>query len=85
MAAATVASTRTTVFGDRRVVLARLTDPADTNTWITGLQSIENVQLTFAEAAVAADSIAVASISGGTITFSQAGTARNVDALVVGV
>jgi hypothetical protein len=86
MAAAAVVSQQLNVVGNRRVVSALLTAPADTNTWDTGLVSIDNVQITAASAStVAADSIAVDSISGGVVTFQVAGTARDCYVQAVGI
>ena len=86
MAAATVASTSTHVFGDKRVVLAKLTAPADADTWNTGLLEVENVQVTIVGGTIAAgDHAGVTSVSGGTITFEIVGTARDIFVLAVGI
>lgn len=79
MAAATILDSRLpAVVGDRKVATALLDDVADTNTWDSGLSVIENVQCTARDAsAVAADTISVASVSGGVVTFQVAGTARD--------
>lgn len=85
LASGTVATT--TVFGDQAIHVAQLAAVSDTNTYDTGLSKIIDggVQITFAsDAAVAADSIAVASISGGVITFQVAGTARISNLLAIG-
>lgn len=87
MAAAAVLASRTSVVGDRKCVVARLDDVADTNTWDSGLIAIDDGDISLAfhdSSAVAADSIAVASVSGGVVTFQAAGTARDVDIRVRG-
>lgn len=87
MAAAAVLATRTSVVGDRKRVQARLDDVADTNTWDSGLIAIDDgsISVSFQDAsAVAADSIAIASVSGGIVTFQAAGTARDVNIQVTG-
>jgi hypothetical protein len=86
VAAATVASGYPirTVIGNKRVVIAKLTDPADTNTYDTGLYNIDGVWVSFNDAdAVAADGTAY-TFSGGTITFEIVGTARDVMVLAIG-
>lgn len=78
MAAATVLDSRNEVIGARRKSTATLDDVADTNTWDTGLITVENVQCTARDSsAVAADTCSVASVSGGIVTFQVAGTARD--------
>lgn len=86
MAAATIAAGPTTAsLGTKRVVMATLTAPADTNTWDTGLESIDGVLLSFNSAStVAADSYGWTK-SGGTITFELAGTARDIFVIAIGV
>lgn len=84
MAAATVASTDRTVVGNKRLVWAILTAPADTNTWDTGLSTIDAVTIAFNSAStVAADSYGYTK-SGGTITFELAGTARDICVTALG-
>lgn len=86
MAAATIIDSRLpAVQGDRKVSRATLDDVADTNTWDTGLLVVEGVQCTARDAsAVAADTISVASVSGGVVTFQVAGTARDAYVQAVG-
>lgn len=84
MAALTADSKKESVFGDTRVVVADLPAVSDADTFDTGLK----VDVAFALVvpkgpdAVAADSISVASISGDTLTFQVAGTARPATVLV---
>lgn len=96
MAAVTVAESKRTIFGNLRVVMAKLTAPADGDTWNTGLSKIYSVQTTLSGAtqatsfattpAVSApDNVGVNSISGGTITFEVSGTARDVYVVVHGI
>lgn len=86
MAAATVAvGPIFSVFGNKRVELVTLTDPADTNTYTAQTMStIEFVFCTFRDAStVAADSYAV-ELSGNVATLQLAGTARDVNLLLIG-
>lgn len=83
MAAVTVASSQTGRSGRSRQIRAILTAPANADTWITGLASVENVQITMV-AAAAADQASITSIVGGTITFTVAGTARDLHVVVRG-
>lgn len=71
--------------GNRRVITARLTAPANNDTWATGLSVIDHVQIERIGTIAAADSVGVASISGGTITFGVAGTARDLLVSVQGI
>lgn len=84
-AAAAVAGTQhSDVFGSRRVVSVRVAVPADAETFtFNGLpEGIAWATVTHeSDAAVAADAISIASISGNTVTFQVVGTAR--DARVV--
>lgn len=78
MAVVTVSDVRTAVVGDRKVVSASIAAISDGTTWDTGLISVDpgGVLVTPHDAStVAADSIAV-TVSGGTVTFETAGTAR---------
>lgn len=86
MAAVTIASGPTlNVTGSRRRVSAKLTAPADGDTWNTGLVSIDDVQITKIGATQsAADDASVNSISGGTITFEITGTARDLFVVACG-
>lgn len=87
MAAVTVATGYPvrTVQGNKRVVIAKLTAPADGDTWVTGLTTIEDVQITYDGATIAAaDAVGVNTLSGGTITFEVVGTARDLRVQVTG-
>ncbi len=76
MAEATIAKVKRNVTGNQRSHSYRLTAPANTNTLTTGLVEIDSVQCTFATAGAAADSVS-AVVSGGVITFTVIGTARD--------
>lgn len=86
MAAATIADgPDNVVFGNKRVVFAKITTPADGSTFDSGLAAIENVQITYVSGTIAAaDAVGINSISGGIITFETVGTARDVFVQVVG-
>lgn len=85
MAAVTVASSTQEVWGRHRIILAKLTAPADGDTWNTALKSIDLVQITpTGTTLAAADAFGVNSISGGTITFEIVGTARDLYVSVFG-
>lgn len=80
-------SKRVENWGQVFVVIAPLDAVSDTNTFDTGLDSIIDggVFVCHESAdAVAADSIAVASISGGEVTFQVAGTARTANLMAFG-
>lgn len=79
MAAVTIASgPRWNTYGAKRAVSARLTAPADGDTWATGLTAVEDVRITpIGTTLAAADAFGVNSISGGTVTFEIVGTARD--------
>lgn len=85
MAAATVTSQFTTQLGHRRCVFARLTAPANTDTWVTGLASIDHVNIGFPAGNLAAADAVSYAVSGGTITFTVVGTARNLSVQVIGL
>lgn len=87
MAAVTIASGPTlNIQGNRRVVTAKLTAPADADTWVTGLYNIDVVQCTMTGSTIAAgDYAGVTSVSGGTVTFEIVGTARDVYVTVTGI
>lgn len=87
MAAVTIASgPNLNVTGNKRRVSAKLTAPADGDTWNTGLSAIDDVLITPIGATIAAaDAFGVNSISGGTITFEIVGTARDVFVVATGV
>lgn len=75
---------RQTVFGDMRAVLATLPAAADADTWKPGIKRIKQVMVSYNDPdAAAADSVA-ATHSGDTVTFEVAGTARDVNVLVLG-
>jgi hypothetical protein len=79
-------SSHRSLAGQRRHVHARLPAVSDADTWNTGLTRVEHVTLTAdSDATVAADSIAVASVAAGVVTFQVAGTARAVYAHAVGI
>lgn len=84
MAAATVASSRRTVFGDRHIVEAKLTTPADTNTYDTGLYNIDSAFITGVGTSSSVAQVTIASISAGTITLSVTGTAIDCFVLAIG-
>ena len=87
MAAVTVAKDHRNVKGRQRSISARLTAPANGDTWITGLNDIDGVQLTFATAAAAADSVSAVvgtGVNAGKITFTVIGTARDLWVEVLG-
>lgn len=65
--------------------VAELPAVSDGDTFVSELPNVEYAIPSFIDdAAVAADSIAIASISGATVTFQVAGTARKATVLVVG-
>jgi len=77
MAAVTIAEGPSfNVAGIKRHVTAKLTAPANGDTWNTGLSGITSVLCQQIGAAAAADAVGV-SVSGGTITFNVVGTARD--------
>lgn len=87
MAAATVASGFPISFvaGNKRIVLYKLTTPADTNTVaVSNLTAIDvAVALDTSSSTVAADSVS-ATWSSTTVTLAVAGTARDVVLIVIG-
>lgn len=85
MAAATVTASTQTRQGRRRVVLARLTAPANNDTWVTGLASVDHVNISFPAGNLAAADAVSWTASGGTITFGVIGTARNLSVEVIGL
>lgn len=85
MAAATIAvANALNVIGNKRRVSAKLTAPADTNTWDSGLSSIDEAGVQTLGAAVAADVVTVDTISGGVITLQVVGTSRDCFIYAVG-
>jgi hypothetical protein len=86
MAAVTITSgPRWNAVGNRRHVQITATAPADGDTWNTGLQSIDNVLISFpAGNLAAADSVSYTA-SGGTVTIKVVGTARDLNIQAIGV
>ena len=70
--------------GHKRTVLATLPDINDADTYDTGLSVIEYATVAMRGAGAAADSQNINSISGGTLTFAVAGTARAGQVLAIG-
>lgn len=85
MAAATVTSTVTTQMGHKRIVIGRLTAPANNDTWDTGLKAIHHVGISYPGGNLAAADAISHTESGGTITIKVVGTARDLSVLVVGI
>lgn len=85
MAQATVASTTRTRMGRRNVVFARLTAPANNDTWVSGLSSIEHINIGFPAGNLAAADAVSYSVSGGTVTFTVIGTARDLSVQAIGI
>lgn len=79
MAAVTVNSTRTSVFGNKRVVTADLTI-VDTNTWKPGMHKIDAFFVTSPDKTKTLGG----AISGGTITFGASATATDAFAMAIG-
>ena len=69
MAAATVATSSKTVFGDHAISMATLTSVADTYTWASGLAFIEKVDVSQSGKVSAVG----CTWSGGTVTFAIEG------------
>jgi hypothetical protein len=84
MAAVTQGNNMYSQQGNKVVVTTTFTNPADTNTWATGLAVIDHVSLQITEAADAADSLGC-TISGGTVTLTVAGTITAARARAEGV
>lgn len=89
MAAVTVASSKRNVEGALRKVYAKLTAPANNDTWDTGLKQIHAVNVTMAATPGSTtgninDAVG-ATVSGGTVTFAVVGTARDLWVTVIGV
>jgi len=75
MAAVTQTANHYSSAGNQTLVTAEFTSPVDTNTWDTGLNTIRYVSLTIVESSgSASDALAVASVSGGTVTLDVQGT-----------
>lgn len=79
MAAVTVNSFRSSVFGNKRVVTADLTI-ADTNTWTPGLHKIDAFFVTSPDKTKTLGG----AISGKTITFGASATATDAFAMAIG-
>lgn len=85
MAAVTQTSNAYDIQGNRNVVTATFTSPADGDTWDTGLRTVEHATFTIVEASgAAADAICIGSISGGTITLDVSGTVTSARAMATG-
>lgn len=85
MAAATIISQRPIqAYGHDAVKHYLLDEPANTNTLETPFRSIHSVQVCFASAGAAADSVS-AVVTGSTITFTVIGTARDLWVTVYGL
>lgn len=78
MAAATIASRRDSVLGNKRVVTATATIANNGDTWATGLKVIDAISVDPTTAASSG-----ATVSGGTVTFVTGG-ALVVSAMVIG-
>ena len=78
MAAATITTVQTSVFGDKRILIAKVT-AADTNTWDTGLSLVD-----FFCAVSTTNNAVGGTFSGGTITFQTGGTETDMMVFVVG-
>lgn len=85
MAAATVSSYTIQQMGNRRVVIASLTAPANNDTWDTGLKSIDYVGINFPNGDLAAADAISYTKSAGTVTIKVVGTARNLAMFVIGI
>lgn len=87
MAAVTIASgPRLNVVGNRRRVSAKLTAPANDDTWdVPHLSSIEDVQISFPAGNLAAADAVSHTVSGRTITFKVVGTARDLTVVATGL
>jgi hypothetical protein len=72
-------------FKEKKVTFSSVSDADTYDVGRVGLQRVERAQVYMTGTApVAADSLVVASISGRTITFQQAGTPRPAEMVVVG-
>lgn len=84
MAAATVASSYGTVFGNKRISGATLTTPVDTNSWDSGLSRIDGVFTQLNEAAVSASDAVTCTVSGGVVTLAVTGTIDSLYIMAIG-
>lgn len=84
MAAATIAASGHTVFGNKRVAFATLTSPANTNTWTSGLNRIDAVFTQIVEGTAAAADAATVTVSGGEVTLGIAGTVDSLYVMAIG-
>lgn len=85
MAQVTVTETTRTRMGRRNVVFAKLTAPANDDTWVTGLSSVEHINIGFPAGNLAAADAVSYTVSGGTVTFKVIGTARNLSVQAIGL
>lgn len=85
MAAATVTSTTQERSGRKRIVYARITAPANNDTWVSGLSSIDHINFGFPAGNLAAADAVSYTVSGGTVTFKVIGTARDLSVQAIGV
>lgn len=76
MAAQTPTSLKAMASGSDRLLLATMPALSNNDTWATNLVQIDSVQICQIGGTLLTDAIDVASVSGGTITFAVAGTAR---------
>ena len=86
MAAATVAtgSASQDVYGNKRVSIATLTNPADTNTWDSGLRRVDAVFTQINESSASASDGVTATVSGGTVTLGVTGTVTSLFIMAIG-
>jgi hypothetical protein len=84
MTALTATSREVAWSGHKRFVTATLPTINDADTYDTGLSVVEHATVAMRGAGAAADSVNVNSISGGTLTFAAAGTARAGQVFAVG-
>ena len=85
MAAATVTSSVQTRQGRKRVIYAQVTAPANNDTMVTGLASIDHINFGFPGGNLAAADAVSYTVSGGTITFKVVGTARDLSLEIIGL
>ena len=85
MAAITTTTEWNTAMGDKRVTFALSSTIADTNTWNPkGINRLDGVWITLANAAANAGNDVEVTNSGGTATFKVAGTAAAAFLLAIG-
>lgn len=73
------------VVGRKRSIVARLTTPANNDTWDTGLYNIDHVTISYPNGDLAAADAISHTKSGGVITFKVVGTARDLNVHVIGI